>query len=81
MKVTQFTESAPNVYPILKDKIGKAVMNESNTTPVTRNLKVYIWLADTTPATEIGKLAHLKLEVKSTPVEGQNEQDVVIKKD
>ncbi len=81
MKVTQFTESAPNVYPILKGEIDKATMDETNTKPVEKNLRVYIWLADTTPATEIGKYAYLKLEVKSTPISGQDEQKIEIKSD
>ncbi len=78
MKITQFVSSGQDVYPILKSRINKATINESGTEPTTRVLKVYVWLADTTPATEIGKLMYLKLNVQSMPVEGQNEQQIQI---
>lgn len=51
------------VYPILRSVV---------TSGKTRNFKVYVWLAEKTPTTEIGKLVYLKLEVKSTPVAGVN---------
>ena len=70
MKVTQFTSSEPNVYPILKGEIGKA---QDSLNPTKQNLKVYVWLSDTTSASEIGKYVYLKLNVKSIPAEGQQE--------
>ncbi len=79
MQITQFATSEPDVYPIFKGSIAKATMNESKTTPTTRNLRVYVWLADTTPTSEIGKLMYLKLNVQSMPAEGQEEKQVQIK--
>ena len=81
MKITQFATSELDaaVYPIFKGSIDKAIMSDSNTNPTTRNLRVYVWLADTTPTSEIGKLMYLKLNVQSMPVEGQAENQIQIK--
>ena len=81
MQVSQFTESGEGIYPILKREISKANMDESGTTPTVQNLRIYVWLADTTPDSEIGKLVHLKTNVRSTPIKGQNDQEVKIKTD
>ena len=74
MRVKEFGSTGvhPNqVYPILKGEIAKANIDTSSTAPTTKTLRVYVWLAEDTPVGEIGKLVHLKLDVKSTPVEGQ----------
>lgn len=42
-------------YPILKDTI---------TVSGTKRFKIYIWLSDSTPTSEIGKYVYLKLSVK-----------------
>lgn len=76
MKITQFAESSKGVYPILKHEILKANITESETKPTIQNLRIYVWLADTTPESEIGKLVHLKINVRSTPLKGQNDQEV-----
>lgn len=71
MKVTGFTPTEDNVYPIFSGEIAKADIKETGTTPTVKNLKVYVWLADNTPTSEIGKLVHLKLDVRSMPIKGQ----------
>lgn len=58
------TPSGTNTYPILRSIINK---NSS------KEYRVYIWLSESTPTTEIGKIVYLKLDVKSTPVNGQSE--------
>lgn len=78
MTIAQFATSEPGVYPIFKGSINKATINESNKVSTTRSLRVYVWLADTTPTSEIGKLMYLKLNVQSMPIEGQNEQQIQI---
>lgn len=62
------TSLAPNnnVYPILRNTI-KSGEN--------KKYKIYIWLSEDTPTTEIGKLVYLKLEVKSTAVQGIKDAD------
>ncbi len=45
-------------YPIISGTINSKA---------TTTYRVYIWLIDTTPTTEISKLVNLKLNVKSTP--------------
>ena len=62
---TQIGNIVPNAdgeYPIISDSI--AAPTGSNT-KVSKTYYVYIWLREDTPATEIGKLAYLKLNVKS----------------
>jgi len=60
INVTSLTPSGTNIYPILKSEIDASI---------TRQFRVYIWLDENTPTTEIGKLVYLKLDVKSTTVE------------
>ena len=79
MKVTSFTPTDNNVYPIYSGDILKANIIDTGTTPTIKNLRVYVWLADTTPISEIGKLVHLKLDVKSMPAKGQAANDVALK--
>ncbi len=50
--------STNGVYPIINDTV---------TSKKSRSYKIYIWLSESTPVTEIGKLVYLKLNVKSTP--------------
>ena len=45
-----------NAYPILRDSV---------TSGATRKFRVYIWLSDDTPTSEIGKLVYLKLNIKN----------------
>lgn len=63
--ITSLKASTTNVYPILRDVV-------TTTTPQ-RQFKIYIWLSENTPTTEIGKLVYLKLDVKSATVAGQAE--------
>lgn len=58
--ISGLTSSADYTYPILRSSIGK--MNGSTTTE--QAYKIYIWLSDETPTTEIGKYVYLKLNVK-----------------
>lgn len=58
--ITGLTPSETNVYPILRNTIGAGS---------TIQARVYIWLSEDTPITEIGKLVYLKLDIKSTTVE------------
>ncbi len=71
-------------YPILRDFIGTK-NNADNTDvlgdtkyPSERKYKIYIWLKENTPTTEIGKWVYLKLDIKSTTVNGQVQEDTVI---
>ena len=62
----QIGDIEPNgegAYPILRDNIS-APANINQT--VSKTYRVYIWLREDTPISEIGKLAFLKLNVKST---------------
>ena len=60
--ITALSPSDTNVYPILRNRIAAST---------TKQYKVYVWLSEDTPTSEIGKLVYLKLDVKSTPVNGQ----------
>lgn len=80
MKVTSFIPTDDNVYPIYNGEILKANITDTGTKPTVKNLRVYVWLADTTPVTEIGKLVHLKLDVRSMPAKGQENKDVALNK-
>jgi len=64
VKVTSLESSDTNVYPILRDIID---------TGLTRQYRIYVWLSEETPASEIGKLVYLKIDVKSVTVEGNVE--------
>lgn len=55
-----------DVYPILNDNID---VSES------KQYRVYIWLAETTPADQIGKLVYLKLDVQYTTVDSETFSD------
>lgn len=57
--ITGLTATATNTYPIISGMIPK---NSS------KEYRVYIWLSEDTPTTEIGKLVYLKLDVKSATV-------------
>lgn len=57
-------ESETNVYPVLRSTIDAQVGN----IPTTKQYRIYIWLKEDTPTSEIGKLAYLKLNVKSTTI-------------
>lgn len=58
--ITGLTVSEPDVYPVVRNIIPKGK---------TIKVRVYIWLDEETPISEIGKLVSLKLDVKSTTVE------------
>lgn len=62
--ISALTASDTNVYPILRDTINKQTIKE---------YKFYVWLSEGTPASEIGKLVYLKLDVKSTTINGHVE--------
>lgn len=55
-----------DVYPILNDTINR----DGN-----KQYRVYIWLAETTPADQIGKLVYLKLDVQYTTVDSETKSD------
>lgn len=50
-----------NSYPVLRDKIST---NVTGTEDYHKRFKIYIWLSEETPSTEIGKFVYLKLNVK-----------------
>lgn len=60
--ITGLTPSATNIYPILKDTI---TVENSAEFPNPRQYKIYVWLSEETPTSQIGKLVYLKVEVKS----------------
>ncbi len=62
--IAGLTPTATNTYPILDD-----IMTAGST----KEYRVYIWLSENTPASEIGKLVYLKLDVKSATVNGRVE--------
>ncbi len=68
--------SNPSAIPIIRNKM-LAASNASKT------YRIYIWLSQNTPVTEINKKINLKINVRSTTVEGQNsnngQQDVTVK--
>ena len=66
---TPITGLTPNedVYPILREEITAA----EEGVPTTREFRVYVWLSENTPTSEIGKLVYLKLDVKSATVNGR----------
>ena len=59
--ISNLTPSEPNVYPILREVIDATD---------TREFKVYVWISENIPETEIGKIVYLKIDVKSTTVYG-----------
>lgn len=64
--ITSITPSDTNVYPIMRSIIPAS----SDGTPSTKQYRIYIWLSENTPVSEIGKLVFLKLDIKSTTVGG-----------
>lgn len=62
--ITGLTATETNTYPILSGVMAKNS---------TKEYRVYIWLSENTPTTEIGKLVYLKLDVKSATVNGRVE--------
>lgn len=72
-QISNLTPSETNVYPVLSGTIDAPAV-AGNTT--TRVFNVYIWLKEDTPISEIGKLAYLKLNVKSTTInDGINSEE------
>ncbi len=65
--VTSLTSSSTDVYPILRDTI-----QSNSTRNYQKTYKIFIWLSENTPITEIGKLVNLKINVRSTTVGGQS---------
>ena len=64
-QISNLTPTESNVYPVLSGEINAPAVSGNTTS---RLYHVYIWLNVNTPAEEIGKLAYLKLNVKSTTV-------------
>jgi len=62
--ISALTASDENIYRVLRSVISSQG---------TREFEFYLWLAESTPFSEIGKLVYLKLDVKSTTVNGQVE--------
>lgn len=56
------TNENSNVYPILRDTISGMISEIQD--PAQRVYKIYVWLSEETPITEIGKYVYLKLDVK-----------------
>lgn len=63
-QVSNIQTTETNVYPILRSNIAA----QSGENPTVKQYKIYIWLKEDTPASEIGKLAYLKINVKSTTI-------------
>ncbi len=55
-------------YPILNTTIAK-----KNGTTIQKTYRIYIWLSKDTPTSDIGKLVYYRVNVHSTPVEGQQQ--------
>jgi len=55
------TSEDANTYPILRDVVEA---NINGTEKYQRKFKIYIWLSDETPTSEIGKYVYLKLNIK-----------------
>lgn len=72
--ITGLTPSKENTYPILRDTVYSEISNANDASKKSmRQYCVYVWLAENTPITEIGKLVYLKLDVKSATVNGKVE--------
>lgn len=53
-------------YPILRDMVYSEASNSAdNTKKYQRTYRIYVWLSDETPTSEIGKYVYLKLNIKS----------------
>ena len=64
--VNTITPTSTNVYPIMRSIIPVS----DGVNPSVKQYRVYVWLNENTPATEIGKLVYLKLDIKSTTTNG-----------
>ncbi len=64
--ITAFTPTDES-YPVLRDFIDHSDSKE---------YRVYIWLSEDTPTTEVGKLVYLKLEVQSATINGRIDEIV-----
>ncbi len=62
--ISALEPSELNTYPILNSTINA----QTGENPTVKQYRIYIWLKEDTPTSEIGKLAYLKLNVKSTTV-------------
>ncbi len=63
--VTNLTPTNQNVYPIIRNIVQASA---------SRSYRIYVWLEEGTPVSEIGKYVYLKLEVKSATVNGRIEE-------
>lgn len=63
-QISSITPSGTNEYPILRDTLVAPALNGSSS----KQYYIYVWLKEDTPIDEIGKLAYLKLNVKSKVV-------------
>lgn len=60
------TSTNSNTYPILRDKVYSETTNANDSTKkYQKTYRIYIWLSDETPITEIGKYVYLKMNIKS----------------
>lgn len=60
------SSSSNYAYPILRDMVYSETSNASDSTKkYQRTYRIYIWLSDDTPTSEIGKYVYLKLNIKS----------------
>ena len=64
INVSSLTPTDEDVYPIFRNTIGGV----SDITQI-QQYRIYVWLDQDTPVTEIGKLVYLKLDVKSKVLE------------
>ena len=55
-----------DVYPIIRDTLSSSNLSKQ------KNYKIFIWLSEDTPITEINKKVNLKINVRSTTTQGQN---------
>ena len=63
LSLSSLTPSSENnfAYPVLRNMV---YVNDGNTLDYEKNYKIYVWLSDETPLSEIGKYVFLKLDVK-----------------
>lgn len=64
ISLSSITPNSDGGYPILRDSVDSEGAKQ---------YRIYVWLDENTPTTEIGKLVYLKLDVKST-ISGQVEE-------
>lgn len=65
-KISSIVPTTTNVYPIIRDKLT------TDTTGKQKTYKIFLWLSQNTPVSEINKKINLKISVRSTTVEGQS---------